>query len=130
LVGKVENGGEGAEFAVGHHVPDEPASQGQGVDGGVLQTITTGGNKGMVEEGKVEPHVVADNHRAPDELEEGREHGSDGGCVSHHCVADPGEGGDERRNAFIGFHQCLEGAQHLSTPIASRCHLGERRCGR
>ena len=50
LVGESEGGRQGAEFAVGHHVPDQAAGQGEGVDGGVGQAVATGGLECMVED--------------------------------------------------------------------------------
>ena len=63
LVGESERGGQGPELAVVHHVADQPAGQGQGVDGPVGQPLPAGGDEGMVEEGEVEAQVVAHQHR-------------------------------------------------------------------
>jgi hypothetical protein len=124
-VGESEGGRQRAEFAVGHHVADQPASQRQGVDGGVRQSFPAGRLEGVVEEGEVEADIVTDYHAAAEEFEERREHLTDTGGISHHGIADSGESGDEGRNPLVRSHECLVGGNHFASAIASGRYLGQ-----
>ena len=81
----------------------------------------------MIQKGKVEPHVVAHDHTASEELEEGREHLADPGRLRDHGVTDPGEGGDRRWDPLVGPDERLIGGEQLATPETGRRHLGEGR---
>ena len=127
LMGEAEGRRQGAELAVGNHVPDQAAGEGQGVHGGIGQSFPPRRLQGMVEEGQVEPEVVTDQHGAAHELEERREHLADPGGTGDHGVGDPGQGGDERRDSLVGPDEGLIGPEQLATPVPGRRHLGEGR---
>jgi len=130
LVGEPEAGGQGAELAVGHLVPDQPARQRQRVHLEVGRGLAAGRHQCVVEEGDIEAKVVADQHGPADELEQGGEHLPDPGGVGHHGVADAGEGGDERRDPHVGTDEGPVGAEQFAAPVAGRGHLGEGAGGR
>ncbi len=127
LVRQTEDGGQRAQLAVRHHVPDQAPGEGEGVDAGVGDRITTGRDEGVVQEPQVEPDVVPDHDGSAHELQERGEHGADGRGVDHHGVTDAGEGGDERRDALVRSDQGLVGSQELAAPVAGRRHLGQGR---
>jgi hypothetical protein len=126
LVGEAERGGQGAEPAVGHRVADQPSRHREGVDGRVGERLPSGRHQRVVEEGEVEAEVVADQHRAPDELDERREHLADSRCVGDHCVVDAGELRDERRDPLVGTDEGLIGAEQLTAAEPRRGHFGQR----
>ena len=73
-VGEREHVGEGGEAQVGCVVAQHPAGEGEGVDHAGPDRGPLAGVEGRVEEGDVEPHVVADEDGAVGELGEGGEH--------------------------------------------------------
>ncbi len=96
---RAEPGRQRGQPAVGHLVADQAAGQGQGVDPGVGQPGPAPGDEVGVEERRVEAEVVADQHRAADELEQGGEHLVDGRRRDDQRLGDAGQGDDERRQA-------------------------------
>jgi len=126
LVGETERGGQGAEPAVVDLVAHQAPGQGQGVDGRIHQSLPPRGDQGVVEEREVEAEIVAHQHRPADELQKGRKHLADPGCVGHHGVVDSGECGDERGDAVVGPDERLIGPELLPAPVPRCRHLGER----
>lgn len=126
LVGEAERGSQGAEPAVGHRVADQPPCHGERVDGRVGERLSSGRHQRVVEEGEVEAEIVADQHRAADELEERGEHLADPRRVDDHRLADAGERGDERRDPLVGTDKGLIGAEQLTAAEPCSGHFGQR----
>ncbi len=84
----------------------------------------------VVEEGEVEAEIVADQHRAADELEERGEHLADSRRVGDHRFGDAGESGDELRDPLVGTDKGLIGAEQLAAAEPRSGHLGQRSGGR
>ena len=125
LVREPEGGGQGAELAVGHHVPDQPRASARvstvGLARGSRPVATRAWSRKETSNRRLWPTSTAPPTNS-------RKEGSispDPRGVGHHGVADAGEGGDERRDPPVGPHEGLVGAEELATPVAGRRHLGE-----
>jgi hypothetical protein len=117
--------GQGAEAQVGDLVAHETAGEPQRVDAAVRQPRVAALDQGGVEEGDVEAHVVADEDRRADELEERRQHLGDRWRRQHHRLGDAGEHRDQRRDGDARVHERLERPEALAAPQLHCPDLGD-----
>ncbi len=117
--------GERAEPAVGHLVADQPAGQGGGVDLGRRQLRLTCPPARGAQEREVEPHVVADEHRRPGEVEQRGEHGLDARRRGDDGIGEAGEQRDPGRDRAARVDERLERAEALAAAHLDRTDLGD-----
>ena len=122
----VQMAGQGAELVVLDLVAHETAGDAQRVDARMVELRCAVATKRSVQEARVEAEVVADDHRAPDELEQRREDLVDLRGGQHHRFGDAGEHGDERRDRLTRVHERVEDAEALATLVLHRTDLGDR----
>ena len=125
LVVEAEARGQRAEPAVGHLVADQAAGQGDGVDLHRVVAGVPGPLERGAQEGDVEADVVADDHGAPQELEQRRQHRLDARRRRDHRVGEPGEHGDLRRDRPARVDERLERAEALAAADLDRADLGD-----
>ncbi len=78
-----------------------------------------------IDEGHVEPDVVADDHGVGEELDHRRKHGIDRRCAHHHRLGDAGEHGDHRRDRPTRVDQALQRAEALAAANLDHADLGD-----
>jgi len=114
-----------SQLAVRHLVADQPPGQGAGVDPPVGQGGAPRQGQRRLQEPQVEPDVVPDNDRGPDELEERRQYRLYPGSREHHGLGDAGQDRDLGRYPDAGIDQRLERAEALAAPQLDRPDLGD-----
>jgi hypothetical protein len=129
--GESEVLGQRPQLAVADLVPDQAAGEGARVDDpvGARQAFVPGSHQGGVEEGQVEPDVVAHQHGAGGELQERREHGGDGRRREHHGGGDARQDGDGGRDRPSRVHEGGVGPEALAAPHLDRSDLGDGALG-
>ncbi len=115
-----------AESAIRHLVADQSPGQRQGVDDGIRDLGIATPAQGGIDEGHVEPDVVADHHGVAQELDHRREYGVDRRGAHHHRFGDPGEHGDHRRDRPARVDQALQRAQALAAANLDHADLGDQ----
>jgi hypothetical protein len=122
---QAEVAGQGRQPAVGHLVAQQATGERHRVDLDEPDAGPLGGGQGGRKERDVEAHVVADQHRAPDELLERRQHPSEPRRARDEGVVDARQPGGAGGDRPTGLDQGLERADALAAPELHRAHFGD-----
>lgn len=114
LVIEPEAGCEGAQLDVGNLVPHQAASERASIDGTIREPGIASPLQCQVEVAEVVAHVVAYQHGAGRELDQGWQHRLDTWSLDHHRLGNAGEHGDGGRNEEPGVDHGLERTEALA----------------